>query len=331
MSVIRQKLAKRDGGAIDRSQDIAKLQEFYKLYREKHKVDELIADEMKLRESAVFSANLGELERKTLKRKKVFATLKVLWSVIEDMTKEISPEDAEKLISEEMKRVMQNDAARTEDAIAYNIIPLDALSTTTNALVNFSEVRAAISALQYHRDLPRLPGTFSVPDARNSDMLDFLQCVFGFQEGNVKNQREHIVHLLANEQSRLGKLSANEPKIDEGAVHVVFSKALENYIKWCAYLPIRPVWNNTDPLTKEKKLLHVSLYFLMWGEAANVRFLPEGLCYIFHHLARELEEVVLRKQTAEPAESCKFNDDVSFLDKVISPLYEILAAETNNN
>jgi hypothetical protein len=35
---------------------------------------------------------------------------------------------------------MQNDAARTEDAIAYNIIPLDALSTTTNALVNFSEV-----------------------------------------------------------------------------------------------------------------------------------------------------------------------------------------------
>jgi callose synthase len=43
-------------------------------------------------------------------------------------------------------------------------------------------------------------------------------------------------------------------------------------------------------------------------------------------LARELEEVVLRKQTAEPAESCKFNDDVSFLDKVISPLYEILAA-----
>lgn len=42
-------------------------------------------------------------------------------------------------------------------------------------------MRAAISTLQYHRDLPRLPGTFSVPDARNSDMLDLLQCVFGFQ------------------------------------------------------------------------------------------------------------------------------------------------------
>ncbi|KAF8780308.1 hypothetical protein HU200_001691 [Digitaria exilis] len=134
MSVIRRR---GKGGAIDRSGDIAKLQEFYKLYREKHKVDELIEDEMKLRESAVFSGNLGELERKTLKRKK-------------------------------MKKVMQKDAERTEDVVPYNIIPLDALSSTTNAIVTFPEVRAAISILQYHRDLPRLPGTFSVPDARNS-------------------------------------------------------------------------------------------------------------------------------------------------------------------
>jgi len=105
-----------------------------------------------------------------------------------------------------MKKVMQKDAARTEDVVPYNIIPLDALSSTTNAIVTFPEViaqdkafcfldlevvipfalfefqvRAAISTLQYHRDLPRLPGTFPVPDARNSDMLDLLQCIFGFQ------------------------------------------------------------------------------------------------------------------------------------------------------
>lgn len=39
-----------------------------------------------------------------------------------------------------MKKVMQKDAERTEDVVAYNIIPLDALSTTTNAIVTFSEV-----------------------------------------------------------------------------------------------------------------------------------------------------------------------------------------------
>ena len=35
--------------------------------------------------------------------------------------------------------------------------------------------------------------------------------ILWLQKGNVSNQREHIVHLLANEQSRLGKVSGNEP------------------------------------------------------------------------------------------------------------------------
>ena len=34
----------------------------------------------------------------------------------------------------------------------------------------------------------------------------------------------------------------------------------------------------------------------------------------------------MRKQTAEPAESCISDDVVSFLDQVISPLYEVIAA-----
>lgn len=328
MSVIRQKLAKRGGGSIDRSQDIARLQEFYKLYREKHKVDELREDEMKLRESGIFSGNLGELERKTVKRKKVLATLKVLGTVVEELTKEMAPEDAEKLISEEMKRVMEKDAAMTED-VAYNIIPLDAPSIT-NIIGSFPEVKAAVSALKYFSGLPELPHDFSIPASRNADMLDFLQYVFGFQKDNVCNQREHVVHLLANEQSRLDRLLGSEPKIDESAVHIVFSRSLDNYIKWCNYLPLPPVWSSTESARKEKKLLFVCLYFLIWGEAANVRFLPECLCYIFHHMARELEEI-LRQQVAQPAKSCESTHDVSFLDQVISPLYEVIASEAANN
>ncbi|XP_020260119.1 callose synthase 9 [Asparagus officinalis] len=329
MSVIRQKLAKRDGGSIDRSQDIARLQEFYKLYREKHKVDELRQDEMKLRESGVFSGNLKELERKSVKRKKVFATLKVLGMVLEELTKEMSPEAADRLIPEEMKRVMESDAAMSEDVVSYNIIPLDAPSVT-NVIASFPEVRAAVSSLKYFRGLPRLPAEFLVPATRSADMLDFLQYVFGFQKDNVSNQREHIVHLLANAQSRLGSLDGNEPKIDEGAVHIVFSKSLENYIKWCNYLPIRPVWNNLESAVKEKKVLFICLFYLIWGEASNVRFLPECLCYIFHHMARELEEI-LREQSAQPAKSCVSQNGVSFLDHVIFPLYDVLAAEAASN
>ncbi|KAK9124976.1 hypothetical protein Scep_013822 [Stephania cephalantha] len=332
MSVIKQKLAKRDGGRIDRSQDIARLREFYKLYREKHKVDKLREEEMKLRESGTFSGNLGELERTTVKRKRVFATLKVLGMVLEDLTKETFPEDAEALIPEELKRVIESDAAMTEDLISYNIIPLDAPSLT-NAVASFPEVRAAVSALSYFEGLPKLPAEFSVPATRNADMLDFLHYTFGFQTASVSNQREHIVHLLANELSRMGipeeNGSVHEPILDE-AVQRVSEKSLENYRKWCNYLCIQRAGSNFEAGSKEKKLLFVSLYFLIWGEAANIRFLPECLCYIFHHMVRELEEI-LRQQIAKPADSCNSPNGVSFLDQVIAPLYEIVAAEAANN
>ncbi|KAF5735736.1 hypothetical protein HS088_TW15G01252 [Tripterygium wilfordii] len=319
MSVIKQKLAKKEGGTIDRSQDIARLEEFYRIYREKNNVDKLREEEMKLRESGVFSGNLGELERKTVKRKRVFATLKVLGTVLEQLTKEIP---------DELKRVIESDAAMTEDLIAYNIIPLDAPSIT-NAIGSFPEVHAAVSSLKYNRGLPKLPSDFPIPASRDADMLDFLQYVFGFQKDNVSNQREHVVHLLANEQSRLGVPGETEPILDEAAVQSVFLKSLENYINWCSYLCIQPVWSNLEAVSKEKKLLFVSLYFLIWGEASNIRFLPECLCYIFHHMVREMDEI-LRQQTAQPANSCASENGVSFLNSVIGPLYEVVAAEAAN-
>ncbi|KAJ1385823.1 callose synthase 9-like [Sesbania bispinosa] len=171
MSVIKQKLAKREVGTIDRSQDIARLQEFYKSYREKHNVDKLREEEMKLRESGAFSRDLGELERKTLKRKRVFATLKVLGTVLEQLSEEIP---------DELKRLMESDSASTEDLIAYNIIPLDA-SSSTNAIVSFPEVQAAVSALKYFSGLPELPRGFFISSTRNANMLDFLHYTFGFQ------------------------------------------------------------------------------------------------------------------------------------------------------
>lgn len=44
----------------------------------------------------------------------------------------------------QMKRVMESDAAMTEDLIAYNIIPMDA-QTLTNAIVSFGEVITSVT------------------------------------------------------------------------------------------------------------------------------------------------------------------------------------------
>ena len=35
---------------------------------------------------------------------------------------------------------------------------------------------------------------------------------------------------------------------------------------------------------ERKELLYTSLYLLIWGEAANLRFMPECLCFIFHNV-----------------------------------------------
>ncbi|XP_062100768.1 callose synthase 9-like [Humulus lupulus] len=80
-------------------------------------------EELNLRETGAFSGDLGELERKTVKRKRVFATLKVLGTVLQQLTEEIP---------DELRRVMETDAAMTDDLIACNIIPLDAPSPTNH-------------------------------------------------------------------------------------------------------------------------------------------------------------------------------------------------------
>lgn len=42
-------------------------------------------------------------------------------------------------------------------------------------------------------------------------------------------------------------------------------------------------------------------------------------------MAREMDEI-LRQQIAQPANSCSSENGVSFLDQVIYPLYEVVAA-----
>lgn len=37
---------------------------------------------------------------------------------------------------------------------------------------------------------------------------------------------------------------------------------------------------------QQRKLLYMGLYLLIWGEAANLRFMPECLCYIYHHVCK---------------------------------------------
>ncbi|XP_078444435.1 glucan synthase-like 8 [Wolffia australiana] len=316
LSVIKQK-----GQKMDRDSAIQHLWSFYQSYKRRHNVEDIQKDQQRLAESGTFSSTFGKM-------KNVYATIKVLIDVLEALVGEDYSDRMGRIIMEEAGKFKRTDA-KFGELTPYNIVPLDAPSLS-NAIGFFPEVKAAIAAIGYAAEFCNLPGDFEVPQSRETDMFDLLQYVFGFQKDNVRNQRENVVMILANTQSRFGLPTGTEPKIDGKVITEVFTKVLDNYSKWCRYLGFKVAWNSPEAIHRDRKLAMVCLYFLIWGEAGNVRFLPECLCYIFHNMAKELD-TILNQSEAQHAKSClKNDDDVSFLDQIICPIYETLKAEAHS-
>ncbi|XP_014500932.1 callose synthase 10 isoform X1 [Vigna radiata var. radiata] len=329
-SVIKQKLAKKDGVRIDRNRDLENLWKFYLHYKQRHRVDDIQREEQRLQESGTFSSSLGELKLRSSEMRKIIATLRALVEVLEALSKDADPNGVGGLVVEELRKLKKSSVTLSGELTPYNIIPLEAPSLT-NPIRIFPEVKAAISAIRYTDQLPRLPAGFKISGQRDADLFDLLEFVFGFQKDNVRNQRENVILMIANKQSRLGIPAETDPKIDEKTINEVFLKVLDNYIRWCRYLRIRLAWNSLEAINRDRKLSLVSLYFLIWGEAANVRFLPECICFIFHNMAKELD-AILDHPEAAPAVSCVTDDgSAKFLEKIICPIYDTLAAEASRN
>lgn len=106
-------------------------------------------------------------------------------------------------------------------------------------------------------------------------------------------------------------------QLDDRAVDAVMTKLFKNYKTWCKYLgkkhSLRLVSQSAMSMdnfrlislqsillkvrffgfrlpqgqqeVQQRKILYMGLYLLIWGEAANLRFMPECLCYIFHNVS----------------------------------------------
>ncbi|KAL0362554.1 UNVERIFIED_CONTAM: putative callose synthase 8, partial [Sesamum calycinum] len=91
------------------------------------------------------------------------------------------------------------DPSRSEFYVSYNILPLDH-GGVHHAIMQLPEIKSAIAAVRNVRGLPFLEDfRRRVP---HMDLFDWLQLRFGFQNGNVANQREHLILLLANAHIR---------------------------------------------------------------------------------------------------------------------------------
>ncbi|XP_061357661.1 callose synthase 12-like [Gastrolobium bilobum] len=213
-----------------------------------------------------------------------------------------------------------------DDVEPYNIIPLN--SHIDHPSLRFPEVRAATSALLSVGDLRRPPQW-----QPKMDLLDWLALFFGFQNDNVRNQREHLILHLANAQMRLTPPPDNIDTLDSTVLRFFRNKLLRNYTKWCSFLGTKPnvfVSDRPDASSDHRReLLYVSLYLLIWGEAANLRFLPECICYIFHHMAMDLNRIL--QQQEDRAFEPSISGENGFLKFVVKPIYEVIRSEVERS
>ncbi|XP_075522833.1 callose synthase 11-like [Primulina tabacum] len=214
----------------------------------------------------------------------------------------------------------------------FNIIPIHDL-LTDHPSRQYPEVRASADALRTTGDLRKPP---FVPWNENMDLLDWLGLFFGFQDDNVRNQREHLVLHLANSQMRLQPPPAAFDRLDPGVLRRFRQKLLKNYSSWCSYLGKRSqvrLPHHHNPDLQRRELLYVCLYLLVWGEAGNLRFTPECLCYIYHHLALELNYILddhFDENTGQPfvPSTCR---QFGFLNYVVTPIYTMMANEVRRS
>ncbi|KAK3433100.1 hypothetical protein EUGRSUZ_D00622 [Eucalyptus grandis] len=219
----------------------------------------------------------------------------------------------------------------------YNIIPIHT-NVIDHPSLRIPEVRAASVALLIVDDLRRPPFSDWSPGA-GADLLDWLAALFGFQADNVGNQREHLVLHLANAQMRLNPPPRNADALDPDVVRSFRKKLLRNYTLWCSYLGMRhkllglSTAFRVDVPTLRRELLYVALYLLIWGESANLRFMPECICYVFHHMADELNSFLeerIDRRTGRP-NLPSFPGKNAFLKSVVMPIYRTIQTEVEGS
>jgi hypothetical protein len=182
-----------------------------------------------------------------------------------------------------------------------------------------------------------------------------LQDVFDFQPDNVRNQFEHALSLWRSQCAVVADkfIEQNEP-VDENnllleALSLLHQDLLDGFLSWrksyyvydgdwprlatpslggaTGVLPcdtLHKVLQNGTADTVSTQLAEISMYLLVWGEAGNLRFMPE-MVYFIVQLALDSDGAGLQRIPSQS--SCDGFHSHNFLSRVIRPIYNVVFDE----
>eukprot|EP01135_Chromosphaera_perkinsii_P006225 Nk52_evm2s462 gene=Nk52_evmTU2s462 len=113
----------------------------------------------------------------------------------------------------------------------------------------------------------------------------FLESAFGFQRDNVRNQCEHLKQLLKTRTCRSDFVRGLSSIYDDLlGLH-------SNFYRWNASLDLISLdvpgetfysYFEKSELTPGEVVARVALYLLIWGEMANLRYMPEYVNFVYY-------------------------------------------------
>jgi callose synthase len=150
--------------------------------------------------------------------------------------------------------------------------------------------------------------------------FELLQSKFGFQRSSVANQKENLGCWITNYQMRVRSeapqgAAESVDFVTRSALTRVHKKFFKNYVMWCKFLrtPQRCADPEKEDTTRMEKEL--ALFLLLWGEAGNLRFMPECICFMYHNMAAKMEFL----------DSLPDVDEGFYLNEIVRPVYGVIS------
>ncbi|ETP12065.1 hypothetical protein F441_12495 [Phytophthora nicotianae CJ01A1] len=150
--------------------------------------------------------------------------------------------------------------------------------------------------------------------------FELLQTKFGFQRSSVANQKENLGCWITNYQMRV---RAEAPQgsaesadfVTRSALTRVHKKFFRNYVAWCKFLRTAPRCSDPEKENTSRMEKELALFLLLWGEAGNLRFMPECICFLYYNMATKLEFL----------DTLPDVDEGFYLNEIVRPVYNVIA------